>query len=117
MISMSIGQLKRSAIRRSLQTCFFEGMLAVLENAPKRGKLTTRYAASWKWMLTLCSLRQQGMSDDVTPNSVRLTARELGIHPGQNITHTHQRLFTSPGIASMPDTALGAGLEKMSNQS
>jgi len=114
---MSIGQLKRSALRRSLQSCFFECILAIIENAPKRGKLETRYSASWKWVLTLCAILQQGVSENTKPESIRLIAKELGIHPNNTTHHSHQKLFTSAGIDSMTDKALALGLEKISNQS
>ena len=114
---MSIGQLKRSALRRSLQTCFFDAILAVLNNAPKRGKLATRYAASWKWVLTLCALLQQGVSEKSDLVEMRKMAKDLGVHPNNVISHQHQNLFTSAGINSMADSALALGLEKISNQS
>ena len=116
-MSMDIGQLKRSALRRSLQTCFFDATAIILENAPKRGKLTTRYAASWKWSLTLCALLQQGVSEDCKPEQIRKMVKELGIHPNGIASHSHQKLFTSAGIYSMTDKALILGLNEISNQS
>ena len=114
---MEIGQLKRSALRRSLQTCFFDAILAILENAPKRGKLATRYSASWKWVLTLCALLQQGVDENSTPKLMRQMAKKLGIHPNNATFHSHQKLFSSAGINSMSDYALVQGLKKISNQS
>ena len=114
---MEIGQLRRSALRRALQTCFFEGILAILENAPKRGKLETRYTASWKWVLTLCALLQQGVSEKSDLVEMRKMAKDLGVHPNNVISHQHQNLFTSAGINSMTDSALIQGLERISNQS
>ena len=112
-----IGQLKRSALRRSLQTCFFDATATILQNAPKRGKLATRYSASWKWSLTLCALLQQGIADNSQPQSIRSKAKELGIHPDNVTSHSHHNLFTSAGINSMTDSALIQGLERISNQS
>ena len=117
MIDMPIGQLKRSALRRSLQTCFFDSILAILINAPKRGKLETRYAASWKWVLTICALLQQGVSDNSTTENLRVMAKKLGIHSNALSSHMHHKLFMSPGVNSMSDNALSIGLDKLSNQS
>ena len=116
-MSMDIGQLKRSALRRSLQTCFFDATAIILENAPKRGKLATRYSASWKWSLTLCALLQQGVSENCKPEQIRKMAKEFGIHPNNITSHLHQRLFRSAGIHSMTDKALILGLNEISNQS
>lgn len=117
MIEMRIEQLKRSALRRALQSCFFESILAILENAPRRGKLATRYEASWKWALTLSSLLQQGVPENSEIGSIKKEAVRLGIHPNNASLHTHQLLFNAPGIKSMPDSAIAKGVAKLSNQS
>ena len=76
MIGMVIKQLKRSALRRALQSSFFESILAMLEHAPKRGKLETRYEVTWKWALTLCALMQQGVSESGKLGTIRKKAVE-----------------------------------------
>ena len=68
---MPVGQITRSAFRRALQTCFFEGIIVILNNSPKRGNLETRFNASWKWVLTLCALLQQGVSENSAPIEIR----------------------------------------------
>ena len=68
---MPLGQITRSALRRALQTCFFEGIIVILNNSPKRGNLETRFNASWRWVLTLCALLQQGVSEDSGPIEIR----------------------------------------------
>lgn len=117
MVIMEIEQLKRSALRRALQSCFFESIHAILENAPRRGRLETRYDASWKWALTLCSLLQQGVSENSKIGMIKIEALRLGIHLNNVSCHTHQFLFNAPGIKSMPNRAIAEGLTKLSNQS
>ena len=116
-MGMDIGQLRRSALRRSLQTCFFEATATILENGPKRGNLATRYSASWKWTLTLCAALQQGMVEDYTTMKIRAKVKELAIHPNGVSSHLHHRLFATAGITSMTDRALEAGLRKLSGNS
>ena len=117
MIEMGIGQLQRSALRRALQSCFFESILAILESASRRGKLATRYEASWKWALTICSLLQQGVSENSKIELIKMETVRLGIHPNNVSSHSHQLLFNTPGINSMPNSAVAEGIKKLSNQS
>jgi hypothetical protein len=117
MIEMGIEQLQRSALRRALQSCFFESILAILGKASRRGKLATRYEASWKWALTLCSLLQQGVSENSKIELIKMETVRLGIHPNNASSHSHQLLFNTPGINSMPNNAVAEGIMKLSNQS
>jgi hypothetical protein len=117
MIEMGIEQLQRSALRRALQSCFFESILAILGKASRRGKLATRYEASWKWTLTLCSLLQQGVSENSKIELIKMETVRLGIHPNNASSHSHQLLFNTPGINSMPNNAVAEGIMKLSNQS
>lgn len=114
---MSIGQLERSALRRSLQTCFQQGIIKILASSHKRGKLSTRYAASWRWMLTLCSISQQGINLDNKNDTLHNLAASLGIHSGNNIPIGHQKLFQVTGMKSIPENSLIQGFEEISNQS
>ena len=116
MIGMVIKQLKRSALRRALQSSFFESILAMLEHAPKRGKLETRYEVTWKWALTLCALMQQGVSESGKLGTIRKKAVEMGIHPGEGPSHSHHALFQSRGIKSLSDRVIAKGIQKLSNQ-
>ena len=114
---MPLGQIARSSLRRALQTCFFEGVIVILKNTPKRGKLETRFNASWKWALTLCALLQQGVSENSSPIQIREKSLLLGIHStGKNI-HIHQKIFSTAGMKSIPNKAISECLDILSNQS
>ena len=113
---MSVGQLERSALRRALQSCFIKSTLEILHHSHRRGKLDTRFEASWKWALTISALLQQGISDDSEPSLIRDAALELNIHGGSTRRHSHQRLFKAPGVQTVPNRAIELGLSKLSNQ-
>jgi hypothetical protein len=114
---MSIGQLERSALRKSLQTCFQQGIVKIMTSSHKRGKLSTRYAASWRWMLTLCSISQQGINLGNKNDTFQNIAKSLGIHSLNNNPQGHQKLFQVTGINSIPEFSLIKGFEEISNQS
>ena len=113
---MSIGQLERSALRRALQTSFLEGIIAIMQNSHRRGKLSTRFSASWKWMLTLCSIRHQGFTLKNKKESMQVIATKLGIHSGQLPAQEHQKLFQITGISSISEDVLILGFEKISDE-
>ena len=114
---MSIGQLERSALRRSLQTSFLEGIITIMKSSHKRGKLSTRYAASWKWMLTLCSIRHQGINLNNKNDSLQNLAVKLGIHSEDSFAQGHQKLFQIVGMKSISESSLIKGFENISNDS
>lgn len=114
---MPLGQITRSSLRRAIQTCFFEGIVAILKSTPKRGNLETRFNASWKWVLTLCALLQQGVSENSSPIQIREKALLLGIHSNGKNIHKHQKIFSTAGMKSIPNKAISECLDILSNQS
>ena len=116
---MSIGQLKRSALRRALQTCFFDSILVFIQNAPKRRTLANRYSASWKWIITLCALlQQQKISEKSTHYEVQKAVEEFCLHSSSKFKHSHQKLFESERMDKMITTeALAKALEQLSSDS
>ena len=114
---MPLRQITRSALRRALQTCFFEGIIVILNNSPKRGNLETRFKASWKWVLTLCALLQQGVSESSAPIEIRKKSILLGIHNDGRFLHKHQKIFSTKGMKSIPDRAISECLNTLSNLS
>ena len=84
----------------------------------RRGSFQTRFAASWKWMLTIACIKSQGLSDDATASEIRRQSKEIGIHPSLSKPfQKHQQLFSVAGIETMPDKALITGLQAISDLS
>ena len=113
---MPLRQKTRSALRRALQTCFFNATESILRSSGRRGHLKTRFEASWKWSLSICALLSQGLDEDSTADEILRLCVDLGIHSDKN-NHRHNAMFRSPGIKSMPKTALLSGLECLNEKS
>lgn len=113
---MTLRQSQRAALRRSLQSCFFTATEKILIHSGNRGKLNTRFRASWKWTLSICSVLQQGLNDDTHISELKEKCTELGIHPSDGSSHDHHKLFTGAGIGSMPNEALSNGLRCLSKK-
>lgn len=109
-------QLTRSALRKSLQTSYVNGILKILKSIPKRGKLSTRYETSWKWMLTICCMLKHH-SGTIPMDDIHKLAIDMSIHPRTNSTKvSHQRLFSKPTLKNAPKDALLAGLKEVNNE-
>jgi len=109
-------QLTRSALRKSLQSSYVKGILTILNSIERRGKISTRYETSWKWMLTICCILKH-KSGIVPLIDIKDLATELHLHPKTKSTEvSHQRLFSKPTLKNVPNDALQAGLKEVNNE-
>jgi len=109
-------QITRAALRKSLQYCYVKGTLKILNSINKRGKISTRYDNSWKWMLTICCIlkHQSGIASN---DDIKKLATELNLHSKTISTGVlHQRLFSNPTLKNVPNTALEEGLKEVNNE-
>jgi len=115
---MGADQIRKSSLRRSLQACFLKGVLDILNNSPRRGKIETRFSASWCWMLAISAARKNKSEDLFDPHIARRVVENSGIIASDGTNPIgHQRLFHRSGMKSIPDAALSLALEAVSSQS
>jgi hypothetical protein len=113
---MTIDQTARSALRKSLQVCFTNGIVAMLNSMHGRGKLSTRYQTAWRWVLTICLLLKHN-NGNLPPDKIKSMAKSSGLHPIEKSNVLHHILFSDSTLDNVSTEAIIYALAKVDVES